>query len=138
MTDTTYMGANKTHHGRNVAVFRNSKRWTQDGLAKMLGEPYTQRKISELEMKETIDADILEKIAPVLGISKEVLENFEADAVSHNYTNNFHDNSTNQGPIGANTANTINFNVIDKLVDLYERLLAAEREKIDILKGSKK
>jgi hypothetical protein len=40
----------------------------------------------------------------------------------------FNDNAS------VNSNCSINFNPIDKIVDLYERLLASEREKIELLK----
>jgi len=55
-----------------------------------------------------------------------------------NYFNNFSDNSVNQGPMGSH--NICNFNPLDKLIEvyaekerLYERLLEAERVKVEYL-----
>jgi len=51
------------------------------------------------------------------------------NAAAPNYFNTFNDNST-----GAFNNFNCTFNPIDKVVELYERLLASEREKIELLK----
>ena len=123
------------HHGKNISLFRTVKGLNQAGPAHELGEPWTQRKVSDLESREIVDDSILKELAPILGVSQEVLQSFKSDEGVFNYTNYFHDQSTNQGQ---NSANTINFNPIDKFIELYDKLLASEREKIEILKGTQK
>ena len=56
--------------------------------------------------------------------------------ITNNFT--FHDQSTNQG--GGSTNNYCTFNALDKYVEameenkkLYERLLQAEREKVEMM-----
>ncbi|MGN7988622.1 hypothetical protein ACTJKC_14835 [Pedobacter sp. 22226] len=78
----------------------------------------------------------MEKVAKVLGVTKEAILQFSDDAVI-NYFNTFNDNSFNNG---AYNSFNCNFNPIDKLMEaleankeLYEKLLASEREKIEIL-----
>lgn len=73
-----------------------------------------------------------------MGVTKEATLQFSDDAVI-NYFNTFNDNSFNNG---AYNAFSCNFNPIDKLMEvletnkeLYERLLASEKEKVEILKG---
>ena len=107
----------------------------QEALATELG--ISQQSVSTLEQSEHIEDEKLEKVAKVLGVSKEAIENFSEEAV-FNYFNNFSDNSINQGPIGAH--NTCNFNPLEKLVEayeekekLYERLLEAQKEKVAYL-----
>jgi hypothetical protein len=48
-----------------------------------------------------------------------------------NYFNTYYDTSSNNGPQG--TGNTCNFNPLDKVVELYERLVQAEKEKVEYL-----
>lgn len=68
----------------------------------------------------------MNKVAQVLGVKTEAILNFSEDAVI-NYFNSCSDNSINQGPIGS--YNSCSFNPIDKIVELYERLLQSEHDK---------
>lgn len=77
----------------------------------------------------------LEKIAKILGVTSEAIKNFSEESV-FNYFNNFHDSST------GDFRHHCTFNPIDKIVELYdekvallERLLQAEKEKNELLKG---
>ena len=53
----------KIHHGKNVARFRQMLGMKQDFLASLLGEEWTQLKISRLEAKEEIEDGILDDVA---------------------------------------------------------------------------
>ena len=121
--------ATKTSHiGRKISRIRELRGMKQEALAAELG--ISQQSVSSLEQSEHIEDEKLEKVAKVLGVSKEAIENFSDEAV-FNYFNNFSDNSINQGPIGAH--NTCNFNPLDKVVELYERLVQAEKDKVAYL-----
>lgn len=113
------------HIGRKIARIRELRGMKQETLAQELG--ISQQSISHIEQSETLDDAKLEEVAKVLGVTKEAIENFSDEAV-FNYFNNFSDNSINQGPIGAH--NTCNFNPLDKVVELYERLVQAEKDKV--------
>ena len=84
----------------------------QDSLAFDLG--ISQQGISALEQKETLDKDMLEKIAAVLKGPVEAIKNFDEQAavsiISSTITNN--DNSSIYG--------NYNFNPIEQIVELYE------------------
>lgn len=69
-------------------------------------------------------------MAKALGVSPEAIKSFSEENMI-NFFNNFSDNSINQGPIGSN--NTCNFNPLDKVVELYERLVQAEKDKVEYL-----
>ena len=116
------------HIGRKIARIRELRGMKQETLAQELG--ISQQSISHIEQSETLDNAKLEEVAKVLGVTKEAIENFSDEAV-FNYFNNFSDNSINQGPIGAH--NTCNFNPLDKVVELYERLVQAEKDKVTYL-----
>jgi transcriptional regulator with XRE-family HTH domain len=122
--------AETLHIGRKIARIRELKGIKQEALAIDLG--VSQQTVSNIEKSEKIEDEVLEKIAKSLGVSSETIQNFSEEAVI-NYFNSFSDHSINQGPIGAH--NTCNFNPLDKVVELYERLLASEREKVEMLKG---
>lgn len=121
--------ATKSNHiGHKIARIRELRGMKQETLAEELG--ISQQSVSHLEQSESIEEEKLERVAEVLGVTKEAIENFSDEAV-FNYFNNFNDQSVNQGPIGAN--NTCNFNPLDKVVELYERLVQAEKEKVTYL-----
>jgi len=108
----------------------------QEVMASELG--VSQQTVSRIEQSETIEDDILAKVAGVLGVSTEAIKNYSDEAVIYNIQNNY-EGSHNQG---ANVGHQFNFNPIEKLVELfeenkklYERLLQAEKEKNELLKG---
>lgn len=108
----------------------------QEALAADLGEDWTQKKVSLLETKEEIEPELLKQLANVMKISPEAIQNFDDDtAIS--YINSFHDNAINNGAVYAFNSNV---NPVDKWMEalkkneeLYERLLQAEREKVELL-----
>jgi transcriptional regulator with XRE-family HTH domain len=118
------------HQGRNIKRFREILGIKQDALAVDLG--LSQQAISQLEQKEALDADMLEKIAAILKVPVEAIKNFDAEQAIHNINNTFHDNSVQN-----------QFNPIEKIIELYEvkivslyeRLLQTEKEKIELLEG---
>lgn len=121
MTDTL-------HIGRKISRIRELRGMKQEALAQELG--ISQQAISKLEQSEKIEEEVLDKIAKALGVTAEGLKHFTEDSVFNNI-NNFHDNSIQN-----------NFNPIEKVIQLYdekiallERLLASEREKVEILKN---
>jgi len=123
------MPERKIHEGRNVKRIREIMGIKQDTLALDLG--LSQQSVSLLEQKETIDPDLLDKISKVLKVPVEAIKNFDEAATVNYIANTFNGNS----------GNYMNFNPLDKVVELYERLLASEREKVEMLEklaGEKK
>lgn len=128
---------NKPHLGRKITRIRELRGMKQDALATELG--ISQQAVSKLEQSETIEDEVLEKIAKVLGVSAEAIKNYSDEAVINNIQNNYDSAVVHAGP----TVNhNCTFNPIDKLMEaleenkkLYERLLQSEREKVEILKG---
>jgi len=125
--------SNKVHIGRKISRIREIRGIKQDFLAIELG--VSQQTISKIEQSEEVEDATLEKIAKVLGVSPEGIKNFNEESLINNI-NSSYDNST------FNVNNHCTFNPLDKLMEvveenksLYERLLASEREKIDLLKG---
>jgi len=125
--------ATKTSHiGRKISRIRELRGMKQEALAAELG--ISQQSVSSLEQSEHIEDEKLEKVAKVLGVSKEAIENFSEEGI-FNYFSNFYDNSTGQV-----YNNNCTFNPLDKLLEsveenkkLYERLLQAEKEKVAYL-----
>ena len=106
----------------------------QETLAYELGEEWTQKKISQLEAKEKVEEDILEQVAAILNINPEAIRNFDEEAVFNIINNTYHNTSSDSSTLIASSVNyQPTFNTTDKIVDLYERLLQAEKEKVAYL-----
>ena len=138
----------KVHQGRNVKRFREMLGIKQEALAFDLGEDWNQKKVSLLEQKEMIDDSMLQKISEVLKIPVEAFQNFNDQQAISIITNTFNDdttvgddsmigndNDTKSGDdsiVGSNVENIkCTFNPIDKVVELYERMLVQQKEMID-------
>ena len=125
-----------THIGRKISRIRELCNIKQETLASELG--VSQQSVSRMEQSQVLEDDVLEKIAKVLGVTTDAIKNFSEEAVV-NYFNTFNQ-SVSSSNFGHN--NTCTFNPLDKLMEiveenknLYERLLQAEKEKIELLKG---
>ncbi|RZJ63585.1 MAG: XRE family transcriptional regulator [Flavobacterium sp.] len=124
----------RTHLGRKISRIRELRGMKQDALAAELG--ISQQAVSKLEQSEEIEESTLEKVATVLGVSSEAIKNYSDEAVINNIQNNY------DGTNSFNSYHECTFNPLDKLIqaleankELYERLLASEKEKVEILKG---
>jgi transcriptional regulator with XRE-family HTH domain len=124
--------ANNIHEGRNVKRFREMLGIKQDALAFELGEDWTQKKISMLEQKETIEPAILQQVSEVLKIPVEAFRNFDEEQAVNFITNTFNDQSN-----GYNYYPVFNINPVEKWLEameenkkLYERML---KEKDDMI-----
>ncbi|HFK5574060.1 transcriptional regulator [Elizabethkingia anophelis] len=126
----TDMSNKKIHQGRNIKRFREMLGIKQDALAYELGEDWNQKKISLLEQKESVEKDILEQVAKILKVPTEAIENFDEEQAVNIISNTFTSNDTS-------TLNAINiqptFNPLDKMVELYERMLEQQKEMIEKL-----
>ncbi|MCD0474681.1 helix-turn-helix domain-containing protein [Flavobacterium sp. EDS] len=116
------------HIGRNISRIRELRGMKQEALAQAIGS--NQQAISGIEGSEEVDAKKLVEIAKALGVTVEAIENFSEESV-FNYFNTYYDTSSNNGPQG--TGNTCNFNPLDKVVELYERLVQSEKDKVEFL-----
>lgn len=125
------------HLGRKISRIRELRGIKQEALAHELG--LSQQTVSRMEASETVDEEMLGKVAKALGVSPEAIKNFSEEAVFNIIGNTVtnHDNAAllNFYPT---------FNPIDKIVSLYdekiallERLLESEREKTELLKVKK-
>ena len=116
------------HIGRNISRIRELRGMKQEALAIAIG--VSQQSVSNIEASETIDEEKLIAIAEVLGVSAEAIKNYSDETVLNVINNTFtsHDNST------INAINIQpNFNPLDKVVELYERLVQAEKDKVEYL-----
>jgi len=126
----------KNSEGRNVKRFREMMGMKQDALAYELGGEWTQKKISQLEQREVIEPEILDQIARALKVSPDAIKGFNEEAAINIISNTYHEPKETV-PASMTGNQPLSFSPMDKIVELYERLLASEREKIDLLKGQK-
>jgi transcriptional regulator with XRE-family HTH domain len=107
----------------------------QEALAQALGT--SQQTISAIENSETIDDTKLEEVAKALGVTPEGIKNYSDESILSIINNTFNSNDNS-------TLNAVNvqptFNPLDKVVDLYqekeklyERLIQAEKDKVEYL-----
>lgn len=126
----TDMQNKKIHQGRNIKRFREMLGIKQEALAFELGDDWNQKKVSLLEQKETVESDILAQVAQILKVPAEAIENFDEEQAVNIISNTFTSNDTS-------TLNAINvqptFNPLDKMVELYERMLQQQKEMIEKL-----
>jgi transcriptional regulator with XRE-family HTH domain len=109
------------HLGQNIARLRGMHRFTQKQMADKL--KLTQPEYSKIEQKEQIDEDLLERIASVLEVEPDTIKNFGDDGKVNILSSSLHDSpgSFSHYPV-------FNFNPLDKVIELYERLIK-ENEK---------
>jgi len=117
------------HQGKNVKRLREICGIKQETIAVQMG--LSQQAVSQLEQKETLDSKQIEEIAKILKVSPDIIK-YMTDDAANNFINTFNDHS------GFNFQCT--FNPLDKYIEameankaLYERLLASEKEKSDLL-----
>jgi transcriptional regulator with XRE-family HTH domain len=72
----------KLHIGRKVARLRELRGIKQETLAEQLG--ISQQAVSKLEQSESIEDTTLARIAKALGITSEVIKNFNEESVIYN------------------------------------------------------
>jgi transcriptional regulator with XRE-family HTH domain len=130
MTYTTNPN-HKIHEGRNVKRFREMLGIKQDTLAADLGDDWNQQKISLLEQKESIDTPLLAKISAALKIPVEAIQNFDEEQAINIISNTVNNSDSATGNSLFSYQPT--FNPIDKMVELYERMIQQQKEMIDKL-----
>jgi transcriptional regulator with XRE-family HTH domain len=120
------------HQGRNLKRIREILGVKQDVLAAELGDDWNQQKISLLEQKKELDPAILDQVAKALKVTPDAIKDFNEEAAIYNIQQNYEGSTLNQSPnYQYNYQPT--FNPLDKVVELYERLVASEREKVELL-----
>lgn len=133
MEKTEYQGYRKKNTGQKIARIREFLGVKQEVLALTLG--ITQQAVSKMEKEEDISDDKLQEIAKALGVPVESIKDFEEGKVIYNI--NHIQTVTGAALNGSEFSGTINQNPLEKVVEMYERLLESEREKIELLKKLK-
>ncbi|MBD3584109.1 helix-turn-helix domain-containing protein [Flavobacterium selenitireducens] len=111
----------QNHIGRKISRIRELRGMKQEALADFLG--ISQQAISSIENSQDVDDNKLSQIASALGVTKEGIKQFSEEAVFNIINNTFTDYSSN------NNNYLCHINPLEKIVELYERLVETEREK---------
>lgn len=111
----------KVHQGRNIKRFREMLGIKQEALAYELGDDRSQKRVSLLEQRETIEMNILARVAEILKVPVQAIENFDEEQAMNIISNTFNDNAA---IVGHNNNSPFTFNPIDKIVQLYEEKIA--------------
>ncbi|MBK7884953.1 MAG: helix-turn-helix transcriptional regulator [Chitinophagaceae bacterium] len=128
------------HQGRNVRRFRELLGHKQEAFASMLGDDWTQIKVSRLEAKEEIESELMEQIAKALKLPVEAIKNFDEENAINIISNNSFENCEQTGASIASILHNPTINPVDKWMEaleenksLYLALLKEKDEKIALL-----
>ena len=121
-TETAHQTSKGVHYGRNVKRLREIMGIKQEALADGLG--LSQQAVSRFESQEELDNDTLNKIAKVMNIPADAIKSYNDDLAVNIISNTFNEQSV---------AYQQNVNPIDKIIQLYERLLKSEQDKYSLL-----
>lgn len=102
------------HLGKKVAKARDIIGIKQDEMARYF--KISQQAYSKWEQGEEMDDNTLDKIALKLGVTKDFIKNLNEDGGIQN--------------LNSHCTNVVNyqFNPLEKIIELYERLLSAQKE----------
>lgn len=126
--------AKKSHHGANARRWREWRGINQDVLAEKIG--VTQGTLSSYENSEILKPDVVEKLAKALDIPEQAITEMEDNLPINIFSGTWNDNSVAAPMMYYQST----FNPIDKIVELYEkkaelyeRMIKAEQEKVELL-----
>ena len=139
--ETEELTIGRVHHGRNIRRTRIEKNMNQEGLSELVH--LSQPAVSKYEKMKVIDDEMLQRFARALNVPFDYLKTLEEDAQTVVFENNTVNDSEQYtggakislGTVKSDTEDSINdsrvnnFNPIDKITELYERLLKEKDEK---------
>ena len=144
---STATNPERIHVGRNIKRYREMAGIKQQSMATDLGDGWNQKMIAQLEEKEEIADDILEKVAKILNIPMETLKNHEPANGSLNIHNNTYEQSDHFVTYGNGTTNNQTNDLTETLAKiiemheenkvLYERIIKEKEEMIALLMKGK-
>lgn len=121
----------RVHHGHNIRRFRIEKNMNQEVLSQLVH--LSQSAVSKYEQMRVIDDEMLHRFSRALGVPFEYLKSLEEDAQTvvfeNNTVNNNDQASANIGGYVEENNRVNNYNPIEKITELYERLLKEKDEK---------
>lgn len=127
--ETEEVTKKNVHHGHNIQLARQLKDIRQEDLAKKMH--MTIADVSKHEASKRINDKTLHQFAEALDVPVEFLKTIEEGAKTVVFENNTVTNSDHATNVGY--AETLNdnktINPLDKVVELYERLLKEKDEK---------
>lgn len=106
------------HIGRNICKVRELLNVKQEQLATILN--ISQQTISKIEQTETLNSQALGKIADALKVPASVILNYDEAQLLH-----FLSNPSPDLPACLSLRDYLR--LVDKIIELYERLLAAKK-----------
>lgn len=125
--------AKKCNHGANIRRWREWRNVNQDVLAEEIG--VSQATLSGYEKKETLEQEVLDKIAVALNIPVEAITEMEEGSAINIISSTLNDSAI------ASIMHQPTFNPIDKVIELYneknalyERMLKEKDSVIELLK----
>lgn len=118
----------KRHIGKNISRIRGLRGIKQESLAMDLG--LSQSEVSIIENSDSIEEELLSQIANILNVTPEIIEKFDENLAVFNINNSIENTTITESSQGIHQI----FNPLDQVVELYERLLASEKEKLELLK----
>lgn len=126
--DTTPI-AEKKKDGYKAKRIREILGVIQEDLAQRMG--ISQKSVSNLENADKLTDKQFEDIAKALNVPVESIKNFSEEGTFNIVANTFTDFKDNAVASAMNYYPT--FNAMDKILELFERLLKAEQEKVQLL-----
>ena len=114
----------KSNQGANVKRWREWRNINQDVLAEKIG--VSQATLSGYEKRDKLEPEILEKVAKALDIPVEAITEMNDGTSINIFSGTWQDNAYASGYVA-------NINPLEKVIELYERLLKSEQEKVAIL-----
>lgn len=116
--------------GPNIKFIRNLKGFKQEAVASELG--ITQAEYSLIENSDFVDDQIIIQIAQIFNVTPELIKEFNENQAFYSIENKVDNSTFSENAHGIHQI----FSPVEKVVELYERLLSSEREKIEILKNN--
>lgn len=131
--ETKEIVTKRVHQGRNVRNARLRKNMKQEALAQSI--QVAQSTLSKIENSKFVEEELLQKISKTLDVPYELLRDEEEEASTVVFENNtITNNDSTVNGCASNIDNYTNvFNPIEKIIELYERLIQAEKEKYTAL-----
>jgi len=123
----------RIHQGRNIKRFREMLGIKQEALAFELGDNWNQKKISLLEQTETVEKQVLEQVAKILNVPAQAIESFDEEQAINVIANTYSFQDFKDNAVASGFSYQPSFNPLDKMVELYERMLQQQQEMIEKL-----
>lgn len=130
---STIKDPRRKHIGYKIGRMRELLGIKQDAIAAELG--ISQQQVSRIEQSEKVDNDTLHKIADILGVSAEAIENFNEEATMQFIQNNYEGSSTTNHNAQVHKQNNYRDDALTTAINENKRLYQALlKEKNALLK----